>query len=154
MTSLLAVALMIGVCSGSFVATRIATGRNWGKVMGPAVLILSFGLIVTFAGSLLHSPFKLISIFIGLVVAGLGGGIFLIPITSFIQIRPRAEQKGKVIGIANFTAFCGIFMSGTIFDLLAMTFTPATSLLVVGLVAMGFGLLFLRLFSDYAEGDL
>lgn len=151
MTSLLAVALMIGVCCGSFVAAKVASGKNWPRVMGPAVFIMACGLIATYLSSLVHSQVSLILVFVSLVVAGLGGGLFLIPLTSFIQIRPRGQEKGKVIGIANFTAFSGIFISGILFDGLLVLFSPATSLLVIGLVATGFAFLFFILFSRYAD---
>ncbi len=151
LTSLLAVALMVGVCCGSFVAAKVASGRNWPRVMGPAVFIMACGLIATYLASLVHNQFSLVLVFVSLVMAGLGGGLFLIPLTSFIQIRPRGQEKGKVIGIANFTAFSGIFISGILFDGLLALFSPATSLLVIGLVATGFALLFFILFSRYAD---
>jgi MFS family permease len=153
MTSLLAVSLMVGVCCGSFVAAKIASGTNWTRVMGPAALIMSLGLMATYGASLLNSPLSLILVFMALAIAGLGGGLFLIPLTSFIQIRPKPEQKGKVIAIANFTAFSGIFVSGSAFNWLTAVFTPATSLLVVGLVTLGFSIVFFVLFSKYAETD-
>lgn len=153
MTSLLAVSLMVGVCCGAFIAAKIASGSNWPRVMGPAATIMSFGLIATYGASLLNGPMSLILVFVSLAIAGLGGGLFLIPIASFIQIRPKAMEKGKVIAIANFTAFSGIFISGTVFDWLRAVFSPAASLLVVGLATLGFALLFFMLFSKYAETD-
>lgn len=151
MTSLLAVALMVGVCLGSLVAAKIASGDNWPKVMGPAVLIMALGLIATYASSLLSGPFALLLTFTALAIAGLGGGLFLIPIASFIQVRPSADHKGKVIGIANFTAFSGIFISGTLFAWLRSLCSPATALLLVGLVSLGCALLFWLLFSKFAD---
>jgi len=154
MTSLLAVSLMVGVCSGSLLAAKIASGKDWPKVMGPAALVMAFGLIATYGASLMVSSSALALIFVALVIAGFGGGLFLIPLTSFIQIRPGAEEKGKVIGIANFTAFSGIFVSGTLFNSLTSIFSPAASLLVVGLVTAGFALVFYVLFLKHAEPDL
>ena len=154
MTSLLAVSLMVGVCSGSLLAAKIASGKDWPKVMGPAALVMAFGLIATYGASLMNSSSALAFIFVALGIAGFGGGLFLIPLTSFIQIRPGAEEKGKVIGIANFTAFSGIFVSGTLFNSLTSIFSPAASLLVVGLVTAGFALVFYVLFLKHAEPDL
>ncbi len=151
MTSLLAVSLMVGVCCGSFAAAKIARGKDWPKVMGPAVILMAIGLIGTYAASLTDSSIRLALAFAALVVAGFGGGLFLIPLTSFIQIRPERYQKGKVIGIANFAAFSGIFVSGAIFSGLTSVFSPATSLLLVGLATAGFGALFFALFRRNAE---
>jgi acyl-[acyl-carrier-protein]-phospholipid O-acyltransferase/long-chain-fatty-acid--[acyl-carrier-protein] ligase len=150
MTSLLAVSLMVGVCGGSFVAARIASGSNWPKVMGPAALIMALGLLATYGASLIHSSSGLIWVFTALGVAGLGGGLFLIPIASFIQVRPKPEEKGKIIAVSNFIAFSGIFLSGTIFNWLTARYNPAVSLFVVGLATGGAALVFCVLFLKYA----
>ncbi len=154
MTSLLAVSLMVGVCCGSFVATKIATGRNWPKVMGPAVFLMALGLLATYGASLLHASLLLFFIFTALCVAGLGGGLFLIPIASFIQIKPKADEKGKIIGASNCAAFSGIFLSGTIFNWLTSVYSPATSLFVVGLMTVCCSLFFFVLFSKYAANRM
>ncbi len=151
MTSLLAVSLMVGVCVGSFIAAKIATPSKWTKIMGPAALVMAFGLVATYGASFLDNAFGLILIFMSLCIAGAGGGLFLIPITSFIQVRPRGDQRGKVIGIANFTAFSGIFVSGVLFELLTSFFSPSMTLFVVGIVTLGFALVFFALFSRYCE---
>ena len=151
MTSLLAVALMVGVCLGSFVAAKVASGSLWPKVMGPAALVMASGLVATYLSSLMDGTTSLVLVFISLVVAGLGGGLFLIPITSFIQVRPRAEEKGKVIAISNFTAFSGIFISGVLFDGLSAVCSPAASLLVIGGVTYGCGFIFFILFRKFAK---
>jgi acyl-[acyl-carrier-protein]-phospholipid O-acyltransferase/long-chain-fatty-acid--[acyl-carrier-protein] ligase len=151
MTSLLAVSLMVGVCLGSFVAAKVASGKNWPKVMGPAALIMASGLMATYFASIFNGALGLGLVFVSLMIAGLGGGLFLIPLTSFIQIRPKADEKGKVIGIANFTAFSGIFMSGLFFDLLTRLFSPSGALLVIGLVTSVCGFVFYRLFLKYGK---
>ncbi len=150
LTSLLAVSLMIGVCCGSFLAAKIAGPKRWPKVMGPAAAIMSLGLLLTYGISLIEGHFTLTLIFISLAIAGLGGGLFLIPLTSFIQVRPDNKEKGKVIGIANFTGFSGIFLSGLIFSGLSNRCAPATALLLVGCVGVLFAILFFILFAKYA----
>lgn len=154
MTSLLAVSLMVGVCCGSFAATKIASGRAWTRVMGPAAFLMAFGLVAIYGASFVDGSFGFGLVFMALVIAGFGGGLFLIPITSFIQIQPNAEQKGKVIGIANFTAFSGIFISGTCFNWLTSLYPPVSSLFVVGLVTACFSVVFFFLFRKYETIDL
>ena len=58
----------------------------------------------------LRKPFVVIA----LGAIGVAGGVFLIPVASFIQIRPAHEMKGRVIAASNCADFCGIFMSGAI----------------------------------------
>ena len=44
-------------------------------------------------------------------LAGAGGGLFLIPCESFLQIRPPAERKGAVWASANFASFRGMSLA-------------------------------------------
>lgn len=136
MTSLLVVSLMIGVCLGSFLAAKVASGPRWFLVMAPAVLAMAIGLAGTFAAIQLLAPdLQVTMLALALIVAGCGGGLFLIPLASFIQVRPAADQKGKIIAASNFSAFSGIFLSGTCFELLNRAFVPSAAMLVLGLVA-------------------
>jgi len=48
----------------------------------------------------------------GLLLAGLAGGVLLIPLESFFQIRPAPEKKGAIIAAANFAGFVGMMLSG------------------------------------------
>ncbi len=154
MTSLLVVSLMVGVCVGSFLAAKIASGPGWTKVMGPAVLVMGLGLVSTFAALYLGpASIRLVLIVISLVIAGCGGGLFLIPLASFIQLRPRADQKGKIIAVSNFSAFSGIFLSGTCFEILNKALKPSEAMLVMGLLAACAAVLFGFTFKCYGTEE-
>ncbi|MBU0682318.1 MAG: MFS transporter [Proteobacteria bacterium] len=154
MTSLLVVSLMVGVCGGSFLAAKIASGPGWHKVMGPAVLVMGTGLAATWAAILLGpESMHLALIVMALVVAGCGGGLFLIPLASFIQLRPAADQKGKIIAVSNFTAFSGIFLSGTCFEFLNEALAPSTAMLVLGVAAAGASMFFSFAFTRYGTEE-
>ncbi len=154
MTSLLVVCLMVGVCAGSFLAAKIASGPGWHKVMGPAVMAMGCGLVACF--SAIHfagGSFQLPLLTLALVVAGCGGGLFLIPLASFIQVRPRADQKGKIIAVSNFAAFSGIFLSGTCFEILNSNFLPSTAMLILGSVGAVAAFCFSFAFLRYGKKD-
>jgi hypothetical protein len=78
-----------------------------------------------------------------LTVAGFFGGLFLIPITAFIQVRPAANDKGRIIAAANFFAFSAMWCSGRLFTFLDRSLTPAKSMVWLGLVALGVAALLL-----------
>ena len=123
--------------------------------MGMAVLVMGLGLIGTFAAIYLGGAAGRLPLLIfALVVAGCGGGLFLIPLASFIQVRPRADQKGKIIAASNFAAFSGIFLSGTCFEILDAAFAPSVAMLVLGLVAGGAALCFHFAFNRYGSEEL
>jgi hypothetical protein len=50
-----------------------------------------------------------------LAVLGIAGGVFSIPVTSFVQVRPAPEMKGRMIASSNFADFTGILLSGAVF---------------------------------------
>lgn len=154
MTSLLVVSLMVGVCAGAFLAAKIAGGPGWHQVMGPAVLIMGLGLVGTWAViALAPATLHLVLSVAALATAGCGGGLFLIPLASFIQLRPPADQKGKIIAVSNFTAFSGIFLSGTCFEFLNRTLAPSAAMLVLGLVAGLAALFFGVVFQRYGRKE-
>ncbi len=153
-TSMLVVSLMVGVCAGSFLAARIASGPCWHRIMGPAFLVMGLGLASTWAAVSLGSvAMQLPLLHMALLVAGCGGGLFLIPLASFIQLRPRADQKGKIIAVSNFTAFSAIFLSGICFEGLHAVMAPSVAMLVLGLTTCLVALCFCCAFKRYGRVD-
>ena len=131
-TSLLAVSLMVGVCLGALIAARITSTERWSHVLGPACFGMGFCLLGTgmFAG--IQMSFQWILLLITLMGAGLCGGVFLIPLTSFIQVRPENSQKGKVIAASNFCAFSAMLVAGKLFTLFDGKFSPSRNMLYLG----------------------
>lgn len=39
---------------------------------------------------------------------GLAGGFFVVPVNALIQQRPRPEEKGRAIAVANLLSFVGV----------------------------------------------
>jgi hypothetical protein len=74
--------------------------------------------------------------------AGFCGGIFLIPLTAFIQIRPDLDKKGQVIAAASFCAFSGMLIAGPTFTLLDNNFLPSSNMLYLGMFGMISAILF------------
>jgi len=131
-TSLLAVSLMVGVCLGALIAARITSNERWSHVLGPACFGMGVCLLGTgvFAG--IQMSFQWILLLITLMGAGLCGGVFLIPLTSFIQVRPEKSKKGKVIAASNFCAFSAMLIAGKLFTLFDGKFLPSRNMLYLG----------------------
>jgi MFS family permease len=141
-TSLLAVSLMVGVCIGALVAARITSAERWTHVLAPA----SFGMgsFLFAAGIVAQTQLNMQwpLLFLALAGAGFCGGIFLIPLTAFIQIRPRDNEKGKVIATANFCAFSGMLLAGQVFTIFDKYFLPSSNMLFLGGLGMVAAVLF------------
>lgn len=135
-TSLLSVALMIGICVGSVLAGRY-DANIWRRIMTPACAGLGLGLMLSGLAPLMPEVLRFPYLFILLTFSGVCGGLYLIPLVSFIQVRPAATEKGKVLGISNFSCFSGILLSGVVFAWLAKV-APAWLLAGCG----GIGLVF------------
>ena len=65
-----------------------------------------------------------------------GGGI-LIPMESFLQIRPPVVRKGAVLSAVNFIVFIGILSSGLFSNYLNTHWKPTEAFGVMGLFSLG-----------------
>jgi hypothetical protein len=130
LTSLLAAALLIGICLGGSLAGR-GTPLSWRKWMVPACMVM--GLSLGASGLAVFLPLAArLPCTLGLyLAAGTAGGFYLIPLSSFIQVRPHGQEKGRVQGISYFLAFSGLLVSGQLF-LFIGELSPALGMVIVG----------------------
>ena len=137
LTSLLSVALMIGVCIGSIMAGRF-DAASWRRFMVPSGTGMAAGLFIAALAPFIPGTYwRFAFLILAFTFAGFSGGYYLIPLVSFIQVRPRAEEKGKILGIAYFACFSGILISGLIFAV-SGAITPALLLAGSGCVCLAF----------------
>lgn len=150
LTSLLIVSLMIGICSGSFLAAKLTQVDRWTHVVAPSAIGMGIGLLCSGFAPSLASEFQLPVLFVALAISGCCGGVFIIPQSSFIQVRPAAHERGKVISVSNFGAFSGILLSGQLFSLLDNGVSPAVAMMVCGGLSLVAGVIFLVLLTKEA----
>jgi len=135
-TSLLIVAELIGLAIGALLISRFAKAEKWCRIPAPACLTMALFLAsISAAASLPKAlqPVYLISMF---VAAGAAAGIFMIPLESFIQVRPPADRKGATIAAANFAAFSGILLSGPTLNLLnKLAIAPGSGFAIIAVMA-------------------
>jgi len=134
--SVLMAAQLVGLALGGVLSNIVAHGDRWRKALPPAAALLGLTLIglgflpmlpavqvslpLAWMGvSRLPLPFVVCFVLLGL--SGVFGGIFMVPVEAFIQVRAPAEKKGTVLASVAFSVF------------LAMTFTGA---LDVGLLKL------------------
>ncbi len=150
LTSLLIVALMVGICAGSFLSARLTRVDRWTHVVVPSAVGLGIGLTVSGLAPLLPQVVQLPVLFVALSVSGCCGGIFIIPQSSFIQVRPADHERGRVISVSNFGAFSGILFSGQLFTLLDATLSPAWGMVVCGMLTLTMAVVFFQLLTKEA----
>lgn len=135
-TSLLSMSLMLGVCIGSFLAARMVTMDKWSRLLCQSAMGMAAGLFMAGATVLLPASVQLIWIAAALTGTGISGGLFLIPVASYLQVRPADSEKGKVLATVNFSGFIGIMLAGTVFTGLDMMFSPALAMICLGCFAL------------------
>ena len=132
-TSLLATCMGVGIAAGCLVAGRLsrATVRfglvrvgAWGMV-GALCLLTALGLTTTttvpessataavepLVQMLLPATPAELTARLLLTLLGLCAGLFVVPLQVFMQSRPPADQKGRMIGAMNLVNWVGILLS-------------------------------------------
>ena len=144
--------LMIGVAVGAVAGGRFSVNR-WRQLVMPVGSAMACALLLTSltpeisARPLFSLPFwgdealAVVPQFLWfgatLFLTGFFGGMYIIPLESFIQIRPAAHEKGKVIGVSNFISFLAMAAFGAVFEPISLL-PPAATFAVYGLVTLAF----------------
>jgi acyl-[acyl-carrier-protein]-phospholipid O-acyltransferase/long-chain-fatty-acid--[acyl-carrier-protein] ligase len=109
---LLVTALAIGIGAGSIAAGWFSSTRiELGLVPWGAVLLGGCSLLV---GSLHSVP----SIGAALAGVGFGGGLFIVPLNTYLQDRADAQEKGRVLATNNFFNMIGVVLASGVLSLL------------------------------------
>jgi long-chain-fatty-acid--[acyl-carrier-protein] ligase len=137
---------LVGVAAGSLLAGRLAAGMRWQRLLAPALLMMAAALGLAGAIPLLPGPWRLPVTFGLLLVAGVGGGLIIVGCEAFIQNRPPASQRGRMIAAANFAAFVGICLSGPVSWALIPLLPPASAMAAAGGICLA-GCLIIRHFQ-------
>ncbi|MCE3015691.1 MAG: MFS transporter [Pirellula sp.] len=117
-TSLLTGGLAIGIIVGAVLANVVLKKLRPGN----QVLLGTIGMFVTLVllGFWKPGGAHLLGYWgalIGLITTGMFAAVFIVPIQVFMQSRPPAEIKGRMIGTMNFANFVGILIAGPLYQL-------------------------------------
>ena len=139
-TSGLLVAEVLGVAVGGMLAGRFAYGRRWYRVLAPSAGILGACMVLMAATPLVPRGALVPMLVVILAAIGIAGGLFLVPIASFIQVRPPADRKGTVLAAANFVAWFSILLSGPAFNAMSVAVRPTTGFALGGALMLAVGI--------------
>lgn len=149
MSGVMMALLMIGVAIGALAGGRFRVD-SWRRVILPvgsamacslllAALtplmplrpVLEIPLFWTDGGGTLPLTPQLLWFSATLFLSGFFGGMYIIPLESFIQVRPQAHEKGKVIAVSNFISFLAMAVFGAAFKFIGLL-PPALNFALYG----------------------
>lgn len=102
-SSYLLAALSLGIGIGSFLA-----GLASGKKIEPGMVLPGVAGILLMAALLSRPGISYLTVLAQLALLGVAGGFFVVPVNALIQQRPRPEEKGRAIAVANLLSFVGV----------------------------------------------
>ncbi len=129
LTGILLASTGIGVATGSVLAGRWSQEKvEFGLVPIGAVGLGIFSLVL---GISFRSYWLTLA---DLFFMGVSCGLFVIPLTAYIQQKSPADGKGRTLATNNFIAFCGILLSSAMLWLFAnvLQFNPAMIFIIFG----------------------
>lgn len=132
MASLLPGGLMLGICAGAGLAARRARG-DWRRSVPRACA--GIGLLLAVAGCVPAAPevFRFGLLFACYAAVGICGSLYIVPVSSQIQLLPAAEEKGRILGTSNFFSFSGMALAGPVYALLSFLPPSVAHMLLGGL---------------------
>jgi MFS family permease len=118
-TSFLTGALAIGIIIGAILANLVfkKTTAQVQVITGLVGMIVSLSLVGLWKPGGAHLLGYWGALF-GLIATGLFAAVFILPVQVFMQARPPAEAKGRMIGTMNLANFIGILLAGPLYQVL------------------------------------
>ena len=134
----------IGIAAGAVAAGKVS-GRN-----------IEFGIVPL--GSLILTAAILSLWRVGpvaraiptMIVAGLGAGLFIVPLDAFIQFRAPPQERGEVLAASAFLGWIGAMLAAALVLLLgAAGVTPATGFLLMGALTLILTMATMKVLPDF-----
>jgi acyl-[acyl-carrier-protein]-phospholipid O-acyltransferase/long-chain-fatty-acid--[acyl-carrier-protein] ligase len=138
--------LAVGIGAGSMAAGRLSGGRI---ELGLAPLgALGMGV----AALALGSASSFVSVAGWLLVLGFAGGLFAVPLNAFLEVRPAAAERGRIIATNNFFNTLGVMAaSGALWLLHDSWGWPAPRILgALGVLSLAATVVVIRLAPDFS----
>lgn len=142
LASVLSAALMAGIVIGALIGGR-QTPDSWRKFMVPSLLGLAFFLFLAGCTPSIPQDFQLLWFSFSLLSSGICGGIYIIPIASFLQVHPKDHEKGKVLAASNFYSFLSMAVFGALFFAISQL-PPHVTFIFYASMAFVFAFLLIR----------
>ena len=135
LTSLLPGALMIGICGGALLSAR-RQQQSWQRTVPAASAAI--GVLLLLVSCVPQAPAAWHFPLLCACYAAIGacGSLYIVPVSSYLQVRPAAGEKGRILGLCNFFSFLAMLLAGAAYYPLSLLTPAAGQAFMVGQVSV------------------
>ena len=135
----------IGIGMGAWLAGQLS-GRNVEFGIVPIGALALAGATMGLGGTQSVDGVRLL-----VMLAGVGAGLFLIPLESFIQFRSPNDRRGSILAASSFMSWTGVLIgSGLVFLFnVALGLTPGQGFMVMGVLTVVLGIVSVAILPDF-----
>lgn len=136
----------VGIAIGSILAGKLCKNRiDLGLACFSGILL---SVILFFIGEMSH-PFSLVLFFVFFL--GVCGGMYIVPMESFIQTSSPEQKRGQIIAANNFLSFCGVLIAPMLLYLFngVLHLTSAQGFMIASILILIFVLVITSHLSGY-----
>jgi acyl-[acyl-carrier-protein]-phospholipid O-acyltransferase/long-chain-fatty-acid--[acyl-carrier-protein] ligase len=131
-TSMLMMPVVLGIAAGAVIAGRVSGDRIEGGLVPIGVVGMAGALLALGLGPASHG---FAQVMLGLL--GLASGMGSLPVRTLVQVLPKDERRGAVLGFSQTLDFVGILLAGPVFSLFqALGFGGRTMMTAVGVMVL------------------
>ena len=86
-----------------------------------------------------------------LLLAGIGGGLFIVPVNTFIQYRSPGKERGEILAASSFLSWIGALIAALAIYLFSglLNMTPGQGFLIAGLLTLVLTVITLKVLPDF-----
>ncbi|MDD5459041.1 MAG: acyl-[ACP]--phospholipid O-acyltransferase [Phycisphaerae bacterium] len=145
-SSLPFVVVAVGIGLGAFWAGKLS-GRNveFGVVPFGALGMTVFSIGLGFLGT------KVVTACVLMFLVGLSGGLFIVPVYAFIQLRSPNKRRGQILAASGFLGWCGVLLASGLTYLFSglLGMQPSHMFVVLGLLTLILSIAAMVLLPDF-----
>ncbi|NQU43771.1 MFS transporter, partial [bacterium] len=138
-----------GMGLGSYLAGVISRRNVEIGLVPVGAVMIALGLLA-FAMPFHETPFGLYATIGLMVLLGIGGGFYIVPLNTYIQQAAPKEIRGELIATGNVLSFCGVLLVFGLLLLMDMIgLNPAHRFVVLGVLTLGLTIYVVWILPDF-----
>lgn len=135
----------VGVAAGAFAAGKMSGKNIEFGVVPPGALLLTVAAVL-----LKFLPPSLLLVLPAVFAAGVGAGLFVVPVDSFIQSKSPSAMRGEILAASGFISWVGVLAaSGLVLMTVRLGWSAATGFLLMGALTLVLAVMALWVLPDF-----